>query len=244
MTEDLTTKPLQIKQVPASHAWRWIVSGFQIFKAYPAMWIILFIIYLAIVIPLSMIPLFGTVFGALAAPVFAAGMMIGCAAVMQHQELEINHLFAGFKKNTAQLISVGGFYLVALILVSVFVVMNIDKETIELMVKGQELTPTQAANAMKPSVFFAMLLLIPVLMAYWFAPLLVRLHNLTAFEAMKMSFMAVLHNIIPVSVYALIFLGLSIIAIIPLGLGLLVVVPVMITSTYTCYLDVFGISHD
>lgn len=244
MTEDLTTKPLQIRQVPASHAWRWIVSGFQIFKAYPAMWIILFIIYLAIVIPLSMIPLFGTVFGALAAPVFAAGMMIGCAAVAQHQELEINHLFAGFKKNTAQLVAVGGIYLAALLLVSVFVVMNLDKEAIDLMVKGQELTQAQAAKVMKPAVFFAMLLLIPVLMAYWFAPLLVRLHNLSAFEAMKMSFMAVLHNILPVILYTLIFLGLTVLAIIPLGLGLLVVVPVMITSTYTCYLDVFGISHD
>lgn len=243
MTETPTIKPLQIRQVPAANAWGWIVSGFQIFKAYPAMWVILFIIYLVIIIPLSLIPLFGNVFGALVAPVFAAGMMIGCAAVMQHQELEINHLFAGFKQNTAQLVTVGGLYLAALILVSVFVVMSLDKEVLDLLIKGQEPTPAQAAQLMKPSVFIAMLLLIPVLMAYWFAPLLVSLHHLSAIEAMKMSFMAVLRNVVPVFLYTLIFLGLTIIALIPFGLGLLVVMPMMITSTYACYLDVFGIEE-
>ena len=57
------TQPLQIRQVPAGNAWAWIASGFQIFKAYPLMWIVLFIIYLIIVIPLSFIPVLGTVFG-------------------------------------------------------------------------------------------------------------------------------------------------------------------------------------
>ncbi|MGB2833074.1 MAG: BPSS1780 family membrane protein [Methylotenera sp.] len=238
------TQPLQIRQVPAGNAWAWIASGFQIFKAYPLMWIVLFIIYLIIVIPLSFIPVLGTVFGSLVAPVFAAGMMIGCAAVMHHQELEINHLFAGFKKNTGQLVAVGGIYLAALLLISVLIVMSLDQEIIAQMVKGQELTQEQAASAMKPTVLIAMLLLIPVLMAYWFAPLLVRLHDLTALEAMKMSFMAVFRNIAPVILYALIFIALTILAVIPFGLGLLVVVPVMITSTYTSYLDIFNIKQD
>ena len=96
----------------------------------------------------------------------------------------------------------------------------------------------------KRQVLIAMLLLIPVLMAYWFAPLLVRLHDLTALEAMKMSFMAVFRNIVPVILYAFIFIALTVLAVIPFGLGLLVVVPVMITSTYTSYLDIFNIKQD
>ncbi|HPX88444.1 MAG TPA: hypothetical protein PL133_04175, partial [Methylophilaceae bacterium] len=73
--------PLNIRQVPASHAWAWIVSGFQLFKAYPLMWVVLFVIYLAIAVPVSLVPMFGTVFGALLAPIFAAGMMMGCLAI-------------------------------------------------------------------------------------------------------------------------------------------------------------------
>ena len=119
--------PLNIRQVPASHAWAWIVSGFQLFKAYPLMWIVLFVIYLAIAVPVSLVPLLGTVFGALLAPIFAAGMMMGCLAIRRHQELEINHLFAGFKQNTGQLVAVGGLYMMALLMVSVIVVTSLDQ---------------------------------------------------------------------------------------------------------------------
>jgi uncharacterized membrane protein len=243
MTDDLLIKKLEIRQVPAANAWAWIVSGFELFKAYPAMWVVLFIIYLAIVVPISLIPILGSVASTLIAPVFAAGMMVGCLAVTQKHELVINHLFEGFKKNTAQLIAVGGIYMLALLVVAIFVVLNLDKDTVSLILKGQELTPAQASAAVKPSILIAALLLIPVLMAYWFAPLLVRLHNLTAIEAMKLSFTAVLRNIVPVILYMLIFLALTLLALIPLGLGLLVVVPLMMTSTYTCYEDIFNIKQ-
>lgn len=236
--------PLNIRQVPASHAWAWIVSGFQLFKAYPLMWIVLFVIYLAIAVPVSLVPLLGTVFGALLAPIFAAGMMMGCLAIRRHQELEINHLFAGFKQNTGQLVAVGGLYMMALLMVSVIVVTSLDQEIVALIASGQELTPEQAGSLLKPSTFIALLLMLPVLMAYWFAPLLVRLHQLTAVDAMKISFIAVWRNVLPVLAYILIFGVLTILAIIPLFLGLLVVVPLMITSTYTSYLDIFGIEQN
>ncbi len=238
------TQPLQIRQVPVSNAWAWIVSGFEIFKAYPVMWIVLFVIYLVIVIPLSMIPLFGQFLGFLIAPVFAAGMMMGCLAIKQRQELEINHLFAGFKQNTAQLVLVGALYLAAILLVLMVITMNLDQTVVDSIVKGQAITPAQLVSTMKPAIYIALLWLVPVMMAYWFAPLLVRLHNLSAMDAMKMSLKAVWHNILPVLLYMLIFLGLFILGAIPYGIGLLVVLPVMITSTYTSYLDIFSIQKN
>jgi len=80
-------------------------------------------------------------------------------------------------------------------------------------------------------------------MAYWFAPVLVGLNNLTAIEAMKLSFNACLQNILPFFVYGLIFMLLLIVALIPFGLGLLVVVPVMMTSLYASYVDIFNITE-
>jgi len=89
----------------------------------------------------------------------------------------------------------------------------------------------------------ALLLIMPVLMAYWFAPVLAGLHNLSAVEAMKLSFAACLKNMLPFLLYGLIFMVLLIIAIIPFGLGLIVVVPMMMTSLYSSYADVFGIDQ-
>jgi uncharacterized membrane protein len=242
MTEDLLEKPLEIRQVPAGNAWAWIVSGFDLFKANPAMWIIILVIYLAIIIPISLIPVIGSVVSTLLAPVFAAGMMWGCKALMLKQDLEINHLFEGFKKNTAQLIAVGGIYMVSLLAIAVLVVLSIDRLTIDLLVKGQALSPEQASAMMLP-ILIAMLFIMPILMAYWYAPVLTGLHNLTAVDAMKLSFNACLKNMLPFLLYGFIFMVILVVAIVPFGLGLIVAVPVMMTSLYTSYADVFNISE-
>lgn len=235
-----TPSTLTIKKVPVNSAWTWIANGFRLFKANPAMWIILLVIYLAIMIPLSMLPIIGSVLSTLLAPVFAAGMMWGCQALARHQDLEINHLFEGFKHNTSQLVAVGGIYMVSLLLVAVIAVLTLDKATVELLVQGKDVSPEQA-DAMLLPIMMAFLLLLPVLMAYWFAPVLAGLHNLTALQAMKLSFHACLKNLLPFFLYGFIFMLLLIVAIIPFGLGLVVVVPMMMTSLYTSYADVFGV---
>jgi hypothetical protein len=240
MAENLEAQPLTIKQVPISSAWVWIVNGLNLFKANPAMWIILLVIYLAIMIPISMLPVIGSVVSTLLAPVFAAGMMWGCHALIKNQDLEINHLFEGFKRNTSQLISIGGIYMVSLLFVAVIVVLALDKDTAELLVQGKDLSAEQA-DAMLMPIMLALLLIMPVLMGYWFAPVLAGLHNLSAVEAMKLSFTACLKNILPFLLYGFIFMALLIIAIIPFGLGLVVVAPLMMTSLYSSYADVFGI---
>ncbi len=240
MAEVTSPQELHIRQVPLGHAWKWIVTGFQLFKANPAMWIILLVIYLAIMIPLSMLPGVGSILSTLLAPVFAAGMMWGCQALTKHQDLEINHLFEGFKHNSSQLIAVGGIYMVGLLLVAVVAVLMLDRATVDLLVQGKELTSEQA-DAMTLPILVAFTLMMPMLMAYWFAPVLAGLNNLSAMNAMKLSFFACLKNVLPFLLYGLIFMVLLLIAIIPFGVGLVVVVPMMMTSLYCSYVDVFGV---
>jgi uncharacterized membrane protein len=238
---DVTTPPvLIVKQVPFLNAIEWTKAGFQLFRAFPAMWIILFVIYIIIMVPISMIPGIGSIASTLLAPIFAAGLMWGSKAITQGQDLEINHLFAGFKKNTRQLVTVGAIYMLGLMIIAMFVVMSLDKETVDALTKGQQLNPVQAGALMLP-LLIAMLMLVPVLMAYWFAPVLAGLHGLTAVEAMKLSFNASLKNLLPFLLYGLIFLLLLALAIIPFGIGLVIVVPWMMTSLYASYADIFNI---
>ena len=242
MTENSINLPLESRQVPAGNAWAWIVSGFNLFKANPVMWIVIFLIYLAIIVPISLVPVIGSVVSTLIAPVFAAGMMWGCRALVLKQDLEINHLFEGFKKNTAQLIAVGGIYMLCLLVIAVMIVLSLDKGTLAMLMKGQELSSEQASAMMLP-ILFAMLFIMPVLMAYWYAPVLIGLHDLKVLDAMKMSFIACLKNMVPFLIYGLIFTLILVVAIIPVGLGLIVAVPVMMTSLYTSYVDVFNITE-
>ncbi|MCU7877883.1 MAG: hypothetical protein KZQ84_13970 [Candidatus Thiodiazotropha sp. (ex Lucinoma borealis)] len=85
----------------------------------------------------------------------------------------------------------------------------------------------------------ASLLFIPIMMAYLFAPALVALEEMSAWEAMKLSFKACLKNILPFLLYSLVAMVLMIVGSIPFGLGLLIVSPILIGAIYSAYRDIF-----
>jgi len=85
-----------------------------------------------------------------------------------------------------------------------------------------------------------MLLGIPLLMAYWYAPALIVFRNDEPLAAMKTSFKACLVNMLPMLVYSVLGLVFAIAASIPFLLGWLVLGPVFAATIYTSYKDIFG----
>jgi uncharacterized membrane protein len=82
-------------------------------------------------------------------------------------------------------------------------------------------------------------LMIPLLMAYWFAPALVMMHDIAPMAAMKASFRGCLRNIVPFIVYFFVMVVLAFVAMIPIGLGMLVWIPVAMASNYVGYRRIF-----
>ena len=242
----MSTTALEARQVSAGNGWAWIVEGFGLFKKSPVIWIALFIVYLLIAMVLSIVPMVGPIVLNLLAPVFVAGFMLGCRALDAEQELEINHLFAGFKLHTAQLVTVGGIYLVGIIVIVGIMFAGTDNTMLHAMFSGERLDQQQVVAALSPGFLFStllgMALLVPLIMAYWFAPILVAFHGLSALDAMKLSFTACLRNILPFFVFSLISMILLILAAIPLFLGMIVMIPTMTASLYVSYKDIFGVN--
>ena len=242
----MDTPVIEARQVNASNGWKWIVEGFALFKRSPVIWIALFIVYLLISMVLSMVKMVGPIVLNLLAPVFVAGFMLGCRALDNDEELEINHLFAGFKQHTAQLITVGGMYLAGIIIVVGIMFAGSDQAVLHALFSGEKLDQQQTAAALGNGfllpALLGMSLMVPLIMAYWFAPILVVFHGLSGPEAMKQSFKACLRNVMPFFVYSLISMVLLVLAAIPLGLGLLIMIPTMTASLYVSYKDIFAAS--
>lgn len=236
---------MEARKVDAGQGWQWIVEGFGLFRKNPPIWIALFVAYFLIVIVVSIIPVVGPLVMTLLAPVFTAGFMLACRAVEQGDELELGYLFAGFKHNTGQLITVGGLYLVGSIIILGLMMMGGGGAILgaAALNQMQGLEPNQvmvgAMGGMLIALLVAMALLVPLLMAYWFAPVLVVFRNLSAVEAMKLSFFGCLRNLLPFLVYGVIAFVLMMVAMIPFGLGMLVLVPVLNASIYAGYKDIF-----
>jgi len=193
-----------------------------------------------IFVVLAFIPFIGSIASFILTPVFGAGVVIGCRAIEEGRELEIGHLFAGFREKFGPLVTVGAIYLGAAIAIAL--VMGLATgASIFAMMSGH--APDVATPAAALTVILALLimlaLLVPVVMAVWFAPPLVVFHGKGAVEAMQESFTGCLRNIMPFLLYGLVMLVLGVLASIPLGLGWLVLGPVLAASLYTSYKDIY-----
>ena len=167
---------MQVTQVDAKQGWLWIVHGFALFRRVPLGWIILCTTLLLIAATLSLIPMAGQFIFTLLSPVFLAGLMIGCRSLEQGGGLEFSHLFAGFRSNTASLITIGGIYLVGQVLIlGVFMLVGGDV-LMGLLLEGKRVDENELKSVsgdMLTASLVALTLSIPLMMAAWFASLLV-----------------------------------------------------------------------
>lgn len=232
--------------VPPGRAMSWVGAGWELFTKSPGIWIVNMILVLVLSVGVSMIPIVGGIVSNLFTPVIIAGLMLGCRSLEEGGELRVDHLFAGFKKNTGQLVLVGLMWLVAMfaIVVVAVIVMAVMFGAAMLQSFGDQEALTQflTSSGWTMLVLFVLLILalmVPMLMAYWFAPALVVFHDLDAVSAMKQSFMGCLRNIGPFLLYGIVFLLLFVIAIVPVFLGMLIVVPMLYGSLYASYKDIY-----
>ncbi len=227
----------------------WWSEGWRLFTASPGMWIAITVLYVIIMAMLSFIPVLGSLATTLLAPVFAGGVLSGCRAQDRGGELRIEHLFGGFSDRLGPLMIVGLLYLIGtlaiVVVVGTLLFAVVGVTGIGTLLTGDPLQAGVAALAALGigalfAVLLGLLLGIPLMMAFWFAPALVALRNDEPLAAAKASFNACLRNMMPMLVYSLLGLVFAIVASIPLGLGWLVLAPVFAASIYASYKDIFG----
>jgi uncharacterized membrane protein len=166
--------------------------------------------------------------------------MIGCKDLDRGGPFEFEHLFAGFRQKTGDLVLVGAFNLLAWVVIFFAVATVVGGGIFMGVMRGG----IEGAGVSMASMLLAALLVaalsVPLYMATWFAPALIVLEDMSAGAALKVSFFACLQNWLPFLVYSIVLLVLGIVAAIPAGLGYLILVPVLIASVYTAYRDIFG----
>jgi hypothetical protein len=227
----------------AGAGWDWIGEGYYYFKQNIGAWIGAIIIFLVIMMGLSILP-FVSLISNLLTPVFSAGFMIACYKIYQGDKFTVTDIFEGFKTNLWSLVAVGAIYMIGtiLIVVAVFAVMFGAMGFEQMMEMSQGGDPSQFAmfgGSIAIAVLLVMALIIPLVMAYYFAPALVVFHNISPFRAMALSFQGCLRNMVPFLVYGIVMLVLAIIASIPLMLGWLALGPVVLASTFAAYRQIF-----
>ena len=235
--------PISIRTVPAGNGWKWIVRAFALFRKNPLIWLVLNLVLIGIGWVLGQVPVAGSYVLYFLAPIFLAGILTACKDLESGADIEIGHLFRGFRQNTRQLATIGALHLGGQLLISALLLGIGGPEFQEIAQSGQMGNPAAVSPEARDRILLALLvsllLYMPLAMAVWFSPGLVILDGQTGLRAIVFSVIAGLRNILPFLVYSLISSALFVVAVIPFGIGLVLWLPVMVLTMYTSYRDVF-----
>lgn len=244
---------MEIQKLKAVRGWIWVKQGYQLIMRNPLLSVVLAVIGAASVFATFFLPPFGPFLGVLLMPTVIAGYMRVCRALEEDEEVELVHLFAGFKKHLARLIALGSILVLGL-LATATAIITIGGEALRtLFEKLNAATDPQmqmdlmlaAGPEVSLSITVGLALLTILGLAFQYAPMLVFFSDMPPLAALRASVSGILHNIIPFTVYALIMLAIgSVLDILPFHTGMLVSLPLSFTSLYASYRNIFPFADE
>jgi len=247
-----------MRVVPAKNGWFWLLKGFALFRKSPVMWLFLVFTYWIAVALLGQIRYLGLATSTVLLPAFSVSFMAMCAVLERGGMLRPALLFSGFQNGLATLIALGVLYLLSVVAVLGIASLADAGALLQWVFYGQE--PPQEGlrdGSVTRALVFAALAGAPVLMAFWFAPVLAAWNRMGAAQSLFYSFFAVWRNWRAFVVYgaALALAGLAFIAAVTAAaiatsgqvevlrfLGLIftmLTLPTLFASFYASYRDIF-----
>lgn len=235
-----STMTIRAADVGATRGVRWLIGGFQLFKARPLGWLGLALGWIVMTFGVLIIPVIGVLAFYLLQPVFFASFALVARKQERGERIDSGDLFLGFKANLKALAGVGSIELVVAVCVSIlfatFAVPTAMDSTGRVLPASELVAQLQG----KEWILIAGFLLVSLVKAaLWFAPALIAFHGLSTAHAVRWSVYAALSNFGAMMVYSVALFAMFFLAALPWLLGLFIALPVMIASTYVGYREVF-----
>lgn len=246
--------------VPAGHGWRWFKAGFTLYRAQPIVWIALCFAYWSIMSIVALVPLVGFAASLVMVPIFSVSFMNIARFAELGRRPEFPMLMSGFRGRPKPLVMLGLVYLGLHVLLFAVLLIAAPGEAGEVQPLGDGgLDATGVRATLLRGAVLATALYLPIVAAFWYAPVLASWEGHAPGKALFFSFFAVLANWRAFLVYGLIatvlaaavmFLGILILGgvgrdgggsvlrfAVPLYVATLM--PILFASFYASYRDVF-----
>jgi uncharacterized membrane protein len=227
------------REVEPGACFDWLRQGWAMFLADPGVWIGSTVLLLIILMAISIVPFFGQVAAHLLVPLFGAGMVQICRHLSQGKKAEVADLFAGFRHGGGQLVMVGVFFAAGVFGIAFIAFLLVSGGIIGGAVTGRVAGFGITFGSIMLASLMVMVLSVPVIMATWFAPMLVFFHDMKPLDAMRASFAAGARNWLAMGIFGIFLVVVLFFAMLPLGLGLLLFLPVFSGAVYVSYRDIF-----
>ncbi len=251
---------MQALKLPARLGWGWLAAGFRIFRKNPPLFTLLILSYWVLIALVNVLPLIGPIAATICIPAFSVSLMNASRTLDRGESLDFSALFSGFRRNLPQLLLLGGLYLGASVFVLGASAIADGGLFLQAMLGAYRPSDDEiASGTFLAAAQIALILMTPVIMAWWYAPVMVAWHDFTAGKALFFSFAACARNWRPFLTYGAcvmllggllpgVVLGL-LISFLPDSASLITAVftlpllfalaPSLVASFYVTYRDVF-----
>lgn len=251
---------MQAAQLPAKRGLSWITEGYRLFARSPLLLVLLILGYWFLMVASNIVPVLGPLIATVLIPTFSVGLMAACRALDLGKAVEFSQLFAGFRGNFPALLRLGLIYLGATVAILAASALADGGILMKMMLFGTRPPEDSAADEqLLWAIEVAAVLFVPVLMGFWFAPVLAAWHGMPAFKSLFFSYFACARNVRAFLVYGAVLIVLTSalpvlvlalfsailqnagvrIAIIVLMPVFFILVATMFASFYVSYRDIF-----
>jgi hypothetical protein len=184
----------------------WLRRAYAMFRAAPLPWLLLLLIYYALVAlaELGPWPSIGKLAASVLKPVFAVGFLAAAWSQERGGRPALRDLFRGFRSNLRALLPLGVVFFAGMTL-AIGATALIDGGALIAWVSGAA-EPSEEllrSGRLQLAMLFGIASALPTLLALWFAPALVVFHDAGAISALATSLRASVANWRPVSVFGL-----------------------------------------
>ena len=259
---DFACHLMQALTLPAKRGSQWLIEGLEIFRMKPALLTLIVFGYLMTMIVVSMIPYAGKAIGFMLIPVFSVSLMNACRVIDNKRTPPPLLLFSGFHQNLPTLFSLGVVYIASTVVALGAASLVDDGQLFRALFLGEVLSDeAMAKTSVQIAAQIIVVLLVPVVMAFWFAPVLAAWHDMSAGKSLFFSLVACARNWRAFLIYVLalgvlcIFVPGMLVAILTVTVGpamagfltmifSLMLWPTVYASFYVSYRDVFAKQRD
>jgi hypothetical protein len=180
---------MQARRLPARHGALWLIAGFRLFRANPPLLTALTLGYLSFVILINLLPLIGPLLVPILLPLLTVIVANGCRTIEGGRTPVFAALSTGLNHHRVALIRLGGLHLVGTLAILI----------INLAIDGGELFNELPQGTLEDSEMATLLLRVlviaaPVMMAFWFAPLLTGWDGVAPLKSLFFSAVASFRN--------------------------------------------------
>ena len=186
---------MQARVLPALRGWKWLIEGFALFRAAPLAWFMLVFTYWVAMTAVGLVKYVGVVAASILVPALSVGFMAASRAAALGAPVRIACLAAGLRQNVGAQLALGAIYFTALAALLGATMLVDGGALARWMIYGERpASETLVSDGFVTALVIAAALYAPVMMAFWFAPVLVAWHGQSAAKALFFSFFASLIN--------------------------------------------------